>query len=266
MTDLAPNGDTTPASPVAAPEPAPTPAPPTGVGQDLLAEPPADQAVFDRGYVTKVRSEAQRYRDEARQAAERLTPYETVFSGYDDADRQVWLDLARTWSADPNQAATVMQQIANAVLTPASGETPVDTPSPADTGALEDLTPERVQQMINEALSAQQRTMAEQQAVEQVFTEVRAGGFDPDSMEGFMVLWLANNQTNGDIGAAAKEMGGYRQKIIDDYVSGRAAGRGPTPMASNGTVATGATEIQNLDDARRAADAYLRAQAGASTP
>jgi hypothetical protein len=123
--------------------------------------------------------------------------------------------------------------------------------------------------MIADALGNQQaqwaqaqQAAAEAQAVDEVYAEVRHAGYDPDSMEGFMVLWLANNSTGGDIAGAAKALGDYRQRIVDDYVAGRRSG--VTPVPSGGTAAAPQTyEIKNFDDARKAADAYIRAQANA---
>src|SRR4051812_9743826 len=69
---------------------------------DIFAEPASDQAVFDRGYVEKLRREGARYRTEHQTSAEALSGYERVFGAYDQADRQVWMDLASTWATDPN--------------------------------------------------------------------------------------------------------------------------------------------------------------------
>lgn len=77
-----------------------------------------------------------------------------------------------------------------------------------------------------------------------------------------MVLWLANNAGNGDIGAAVQQMKSYRQGIIDEYVSGRANGHHLTP-SPDGTVATDVPVIHDLRDARKAAEAFIRSQAGA---
>src|SRR3982751_4139121 len=66
--------------------------PPPSSPADPLAEPPSDRAVFDRGYVESIRKEAQRYREEAKNAAQ----YDAVFGQYDEPDRAVWMDLART--------------------------------------------------------------------------------------------------------------------------------------------------------------------------
>jgi hypothetical protein len=272
-------GAVAPATPAPSSTPPPAPAPPPGPAaapaDDLFADLPEDQPLYDRGWVDKIRREGQRYREEARTAAEKLGGYDTVFGAYDQADRDVWFNLAQTWATDPVRAAQMMGAIANTVLgdqTPApaaGGGGPGESVPPEPTAPALDgeLTPEKVQQMIADALGQQQaqyaqsqQAAAEQAAVNEVYSEVRTAGYDPDSMEGFMVLWLANNNTGGDIAAAAQALTTYRQGIVDEYVAGRRSG--VTPLPSGGSsAAPEAMEIKNLDDARRAADAYLRAQA-----
>jgi len=254
--------------------PAPTPltTPPTSAAptDDLLAEPPEGRAVFDRGYVESIRREAQRYREEARGAA----TYNEVFGQYDQADRDVWLDLARTWSVDPNRAAQIMQQIAGNVLGEvgvgagsAGAAGPGDPPNQAAIEAELDagsLTPEKVQELIDAKFTAQEAKRAEAAAINEVYAEVRSAGFDPDSAEGFMVLWNANHFTNGDIAEAVKMTNQYKQSIIDGYVQGRSSGTVPMPTAG-GVQATGLAEpIRNLDDAKKATDAFLRERRSAS--
>jgi hypothetical protein len=74
-----------------------------------------------------------------------------------------------------------------------------------------------------------------------------------------MVLWTANNETDGDLNKAAEKIKADRQKIIDDYVSGRSGSRAAlTPNA--GVVAQTDQPIKNLDDARKATEAFLRNQ------
>lgn len=245
------------------------PAPPSA--DPLEGELPADRAVFDRGYVESIRREAQRYREEAKGAS----TYNEVFGQYDEPDRAVWLDLARTWAVDPSRAAEIMQQIAGNVLgedgagTGSAGASgPGDPPRGAIDEALTDgepLTPERVQELIDAKFSAQEAQRAEAQAIEQVYSEVRTAGFDPDSAEGFMVLWNANHFTNGNITEAVKMTNSYKQSIIDGYVQGRSSGRVPMPTANGGAPATGLGEpIKNLDDAKKATEAFLRERRGAS--
>lgn len=248
------------------PAPAATPAAPVPSPADPLADPPADRAVFDRGYVESIRKEAQRYRGEAQAAS----VYNDVFGVYDQADRDVWLDLARTWATDPNRAAEVMQQIAGSVLGEANtgaGSAGASGPGDSPNGdavdqaltAGEPLTPERVQELIDQQFTAREAKAQEAQQIESVYAEVRESGFDPNSAEGFMVLWNANHFTNGNIGEAVKMTNAYKQSIIDGYVQGRTSGKVPMPNAGSGTSATAFSEpITNLDDAKKAADAYLR--------
>lgn len=222
-----------------------------------------DQPIFDRGYVDKLRREGAKYRTEAKTVAEQLAQYNDVFGVYEEPDRAVWMDLARQWVNDPRQAASVMQQIATAVLGEAGDFANVDPtttpdPAPATDGP---LTSEQVQAMVRGEFEAVEQQRAQQQAVENIYAEVRAAGFDPKSRDGFAILWTANNETNGDIKAAIAKFEADRQKVVDEYVQQRAAGRG-TIAPKNGVVASASTPIKNMDDARRAADAFLRAQVG----
>jgi hypothetical protein len=240
--------------------PAPAPAPATGPLDGDLSP---DRAVFDRGYVQSIRTEGQRYRAEAEAAQQQAARYNDVFGIYDAQDQEVWLNLARAWAVDPNQAAQMMQQIANGVLGEGQPVEPEPTPT-APAPVPEALTAEQVQRMIAEGFQSRDQTAAEQRAIDGVMNEVREHGFDPDTAEGFMVLWRANHETGGDIAKAAEMVKGYRQSIINDYVQGRSSGRVPLPGAANGAPAAAAPgEIKNLDDARRATDAWLRERRGA---
>ena len=203
-----------------------TSATPAGAPSDPLADPSPEQAVFDRGYVESIRREAQRYRGEAQTAAQQAARYDEVFGQYEPADQQVWFDLARTWAQDPAKAAQVMQQIATGVLGEGQPEMTDYRNEPAPEQVDEGLTPDKVQAMIDAQFQTREQAAAEQRAVDSVMAEVRSAGYDPDSAEGFMVLWNANHETGGDIAKAAEMVKGYRQSVIDDYVAGRTSGRG----------------------------------------
>jgi len=268
MSDTGLTTDTAPSSPdppVSATPPPAAPAPSAGVDDDPFAALPDDQAVFSRGWVDKIRNEGQRYREQAKAATARLQTYDDVYGAYADEDRQVWFQLAQTWAQDPAQAAAVMRDIATGVL----GDTQPVAPEPAqeftdvDEAIAQTLTPEQVQGMIAEQFAARDASAQEQRAIQDVFAEVRAAGFDPESTDGFMVLYNANHFTNFDIAKAAEMVKARDQKIIDDYVAGR-SGR-PMVSPAGGVVATPAPqEIKSIEDARRATDAFLRERRGAS--
>jgi hypothetical protein len=242
----------------------PAPAEPTPAAaptDDLFANPVGDdQPLVSRGFAENLRSEGAKYRQELRAAQEQLNGYEAVFGGYEQADRDVWFDLARTWQTDPARAAATMQAIANAVMEEQGGvpaETPATPPTPdmtPDANGL--LTQEQVQQMIADALGQRDQAAHEDQMVAQVLTEVRAEGIDPDGIEGMMVLWTASNQTNGDIKAAAAKLREYRQSVIDGYVQGRANGTAPTPSAG-GVPGTELPQVGSWDDIRKGAARFM---------
>lgn len=244
----------------AAPPSAGTPAaPPAGSSDDPLGTLPDDQAVFNRGYVEKVRNEAQRYRQEATTARDELGVYNDVFGVYPQEDREVWFQLARDWAQDPARAASVMQQIAAGVLGDQPAAAEPETPPPATDFAeavTKTMTPEEVRAMIDESLAMRDRSAMEQKAINDVFAEVRAAGFDPDTTDGFMVLYNANHYTNGDIAKAVEMVKARDQKVIDDFVAGRSGRPIPSP---NGVTAMSSPEpIKNIEDARRATEAFLR--------
>lgn len=224
-----------------------------------------DQAVFDRGYVDSLRREGQKYRTEAQQAAQSAQRYNDVFGVYEQQDQDAWLDLMNTWAQDPEVAARRMQRIATGVLgdgTAMTNSMDGEPQEPVET-AEDQLTPAKVKEMIEAGFQTREQQASEQRAVDNVMAEVRAQGFDPDTAEGFMVLWRANHETGGDIKAAAESVRGYRQQVIDEYVQGRSSGRVAIPTG-NGVQATANDQpITNLEDARRAADNFIRGQRGA---
>jgi hypothetical protein len=248
------------ATPAAAPPASASPAP--GVGEvDALADLPTDQAVFDRGYVERIRAEGAKHRVAAREAAEKLNGYEQVFGQYDEVDRGVWLDLARTWATDPAAAAQTMDRIARAVL--ADGGTQADVveaqqEAMAETIAAEQpgLTPDMVQQQINAALAEREQAQAQEKAIQGIRDEIAAAGFDPDSREAHSVLYAANRETNGDLQAAIALVKADRQKIIDEYVAGRANG-GPRPAPDGGAGTEAQQAPRTFEEARQQSRAWL---------
>lgn len=255
-----------------APATSPTaPAPSSSDAPDVFADLATDQAVFDRGYVERIRQEGAKYRNDNKAAADKLAPYESVFGVYDDADRAVWMDLARTWAQDPKRAAEAMQQIATGVLgeqqqqTPASGSPHAPDAGTDDADAeLGELTPDKVQAMIAAEVDRREAARQEQAAINGVYDEMRTAGYDPTTPEGYMVLWHASNGGNGDVKYGVAQVEKYRQQIVDQYVQGRANGQHPIPTPGNGVVAQQDAPVLDLGQARKAADAYLRAQMGAS--
>jgi hypothetical protein len=237
---------------------APPPAPPAvtsepGAGDPLLDGQLPDQPLFDLGYVRDLRDRAAHYRTQLREAQGRASAYQ-VFDAYEPDDREVWIALARSWQNDPTEAARAMQQIASSVL--GEGAPPVPEPG-TDPDEPGELTPESIQQLIDARFAAQEQKAAEAAAVAQVHAEVRAAGYEPDSLDGMMVLHLAYTETEGDIKAAVEKLRARDQAAFDARM---AAGRnGRAPLApSGGAVATSTPDTSgSWDDTRRAAQRFL---------
>lgn len=252
MSDTGVSTDTT--TPIAMP-PASEPGAPV---TDDLAAPPDDQSVFSRGYVEKLRGEAQRYRDHASEANNQLQTYDQVFGVYPEGERQIWLNMASAWAQNPEAAVQMMEEISNNYRAENTQQQP-QTPPPE---ATPQLSPDEVKQLVSEQLAARDASVAEQRAIQGIFDEVRTAGFDPETAEGFAVLYNANHFTDGDIGKAVQMVKDRDQKVINEYIAHR-NGR-PMPSPQGGVMAAAAGEpIKTIEDARRATEAFLRERQGA---
>lgn len=227
------------------------------VGGDALTMPDG-QELFNRDYVVKLRDQAANYRTQLREVEERANRY-GVFEDYDDEDRAVWLDLANTWQQDPYAAAETMRTIASRVLGDieqgqASEEFYDDMQEAQD--QFGGVTPEQVQQIVQAEMARQAAVQEMETMIEGVYGEVRQAGIDPNSMDGYMVLWRASNETNGDVQQAIAAHNAYKQSIVDGYVQSKTAGS--APLVPNGTQGVQVQQPASLDDAFKAAREFLR--------
>lgn len=258
-------------APAAAPASAPEPAPAETAG--TTAEPSAldtefgdSDAVVSRGWAEKIKKEGQTYRERAQEYEAKLAEYEQVYGQYEAEDRQAWFEMANRWAEDPRSGAEMMQRIADAVLN--EGKTPEEATeqviaedqiaAEADAAGVA-MTPEQIQALVDERFAAQKAEEAQEAAIQGVFAEITAAGFDPQSRDGHSILWTANNETQGDIAKAIEIVKADKQKIIDEYVASKSAPSART-APSDGMLAQPIPEVGGLDDAFKSANAWLKAQ------
>ena len=233
MGDLAPAGDPAPApEPAAAVDPAPsgdpTPAAdPTSADVDPFEADPALDA-FPRSYVEKLRQEAAARRTEAQ-------AFKEAFDGYSDDDREVLLDLAKTLRTDPASAAEWMRAQAEALL---AGDDPA---GPEGEGAGEGIDPDapltaaQLDKYLADRDSKKAAEAAEAKALAEVQDEAKTLGFNPEAKTGperrqyLELLEAAHSEHGGDLAKAATAIKAERQKIIDDWLAGKAAQSDATP-------------------------------------
>lgn len=245
---------------VEAPPEAVAPAEAPSFADDLPEVP--DQPVFDRGYVVKLREEAARHRTELRELQTKHSAFDEVYAGYEPDDVATWLDLARTWSQNPSAAAEMMRDIAQAVL--AEGGTPEEAVAAAEAVAEEasdrPLTAADVDRLVSERLAAVEAEHAMQAAIQGIHQQVKDLGFEPDSMMGTMLMWVAHNQTGGDLTAAKASLDQHNQSIIDSYLQTKQPGykvlNSPVAGAGTGTVEPPKT----VAEAGKSAHAFWEAQ------
>lgn len=274
MSDTSSPGEA-PATPPAAGS-APSASPPAGDGADPFADLP-DQPIFDRGWVQKIQNEGRRYREQAHEATESLKRYEDTFAGYGPEDLDVWFEMANTWRDDPRASAEMMLEIGQNTLRelgvlPASDgdatrpQAVTGTPEPSaepDEKLPAGVTPEMIQEMIQAGIEQYAQQIREDREVENIFTQMRELGYEPETREGLNLLRAANEVPDFDLKAAHEMLQADRQKIIDDYVAGRTGGSHAQTAPNAGVVANTEQPIKNLDDARKATEAFLQSQRNA---
>ena len=200
----------------------------------------------------KLQRENQKYR-------EKFQPWERAFQSFDDQDRDLLTRWLPTFRTDPDQFVAIGQQIISG-LTPEQQEAVGDAVAEAEQASGADLTPEKIAEIVAAELEKREQTAAERAAQNEIQSELKGLGLEPDTMEYQAVLWLALNETNGDLKKAHEAFAARQQKAIDDFVASKS--NGPT-LPPKGTAASPAREpIKDLADAKRKAAAFLANQPG----
>ena len=226
---------------------------------------------FDQAYVSKLRAEAAKYRTQARETQDQLKGVQTKyqeFEGYDQADLDVWKQLAVQWNSSPQQAAESMRTIAVNVL----GDPNATSQEKAEAVEVIEQTtpgasPENIEKIIDARIAEREKNTEFQGRVQGIENTLVSEGFVKGSAQYANVLWHATNNkdTGGDISKAIEAHRAYEQSVVDQYVSnvkeGKTQVRGPAAPGVSGSAAPDAPE--NIKSATSAARAFLDAQRGA---
>lgn len=176
-------------------------------------------------YVTELRQESAGYRD-------RFKPFRDAFEGYEDADRDIWLEAARTFSEDPVAVATWMREQADAILS---------TTGPGDQDQTTDGESEPSDQPLTRAdldryfaererAEAERRADAERAAEnERITAEAKELGYQPNTPQYAALLYAAVHQTNGDLAAAHEALEADTKARLEAALNARAADAKKTP-------------------------------------
>lgn len=234
----------------------PTPADPSPPAEvDPFDDEAADS--FPRAYVAKLREEAAARRTEAK-------AFSDAFEGYDDADRETLLDLARTLRTDPATAAEWMRSQAEALL---AGDDPAD-PDGADADDEIDpdapLTAAQLEKYLSDREAKAERATQERAALEGIASEAKALGFDPEANDGadYVSLLHLANKNGGDLAKAAEQLKARNQKIVDDFLAQKAkeSDTSPTSPPQAGGGRETPTQPSDWDDIGRAVRADISAR------
>lgn len=236
-----------PAAPApAAPAPAVTPAAPA-------ADPFDDATVqtFDRSYVEKLRREAAEHRTAAK-------PYKEVFDAYDDADKEIWFDLAKSMAADPKVGAQKMLELAQGLLEAGNTEGANQVLDGIE-GEPEYLTAAQL-----EAEFAKREKQAKLDAeVQNINSEAKELGYKENTPAWRDLMSRALHDHNYDLKAAHAAREAEKQAVIDSFVASK--GQGPVVPAAAGAAPATGTVPKTMEEAREATRARLKAARAAAS-
>lgn len=233
----------------------------------LDSEPPENMRSFTREQMSEVRDEAAKHRIAAREARERIAELEAdpiyqVANKYTPEDKATWVQFMDGWLENPQQTANDFRMIANNVLgdpTSTAEEKAEAIEVLEQTENMEALTPEAVQALVDEKLSARDQQAQTERAIDAVHTQIAEAGFPKGTADNFKVLWIANNDpaADGDVSKAIDIMKQERQAIIDEYNTNLRNGVTPKIAPDGGFAGQTETPITSMEDAANAAKAFL---------
>jgi hypothetical protein len=195
-----------------------------------------DPPVFSAEYVAGVRNEAARYRTEANR-------YKQAFEGYDDETVDTWLTAVATWKEDPATVAEWMVEQGSPYLDKNNEEAFNEAEMPLTRYELQEILAERD----NES--------ATEMAVQSVMSEASELGYEPGSSEYIQLLYIANNETEGDLVAAAEVLDQQYTKMIEAYIAEKSGNMAPPPT---GGIAANQDGVIDWKEARAAAEQRIQ--------
>lgn len=214
-------------------------------------------------------SKLREMREENASYRKRYQPFERAFADFDDEDREFLLSWLPTFRSDPQAFLETAETIVRSLkeLTPSEEAQVADEVATAEAEANakgEDLTPERIEEIVNAKLEERERTAAEEraraEAVEKVIVSVEERGFARGTPEHHDILRRMAQETDGDLDKAIEAHEQWRQSLIDGFVAQKNA---PTPPPAGGEApAPSKTEPRNIREAQRMAAEAVRARQG----
>lgn len=218
---------------------------------DPYDDPETDK--FDRSYVEKLRQENAKHRTAA-------APYKEVFDGFDDASRDWLLELAKDLKSQDAATRAAAGQRMRAVgekLSPAQEAALEEAAAEAPPAGAEEEKP-LTRAELEKFLQEKDQRKAEEAQIEGVFSEAETLGYKRGSREMADLMFIAANETGGDIGEAHKKVLGGVQAIVDDFVKSQQAAAEGTPVVPSAGGAPAPPSGEKPKTLKEAAEATSR--------
>jgi len=188
------------------------------------------QDSFDRAYVEKLRKEAAKYRTSARELEQK---YQSVYDGFDDPeDVNYLIGLARKVYDDPASTAAEFEAIAKRIREATGVDITDDAPD-----SLDDIAEDKPLTMAD--LERIERERAVEAAERQIRAEAAELGYDLSTHQGKALLYIATNETKGDLKAAHEKLEAEREALkkeaIEEYLRSVEENANAFPPVSGGS-------------------------------
>ena len=108
---------------------------------------------------------------------------------------------------------------------------------------------------LQEILAERDNESATEMAVQGVMSEASELGYEPGSSEYIQLLYIANNETEGDLVAAAEVLDQQYTKMIEAYIAEKSGNMAPPPT---GGIAANQDGVIDWKEARAAAEQRIQ--------
>lgn len=212
----------------------------------------AEVQSFDRAYVEKLRNEAA----EKRVA---LKTFNEAFDGYNDAERDFFMDVIRGLKDEGGRDAAARRalEVFKSLVEPETDPSPLSGGDPEEDEEDRPLTIKEWKALQEK----QQAEAAETEAVEAVKREAGELGYTVGTREYRRLMDVAVHETKGDLKKAHEVLEAERNTFIEEYLSKKkeAAEQTLSSPGGAGTPPSQERKSLTLEDARKAMLARLQA-------
>lgn len=219
---------------------------------------PAQEYTFN-GSLEDASAEIRRLRDENAKRRLDTKAYEESFTGFEEPERNAWLELGKLWKSDPDQAREVFKELA-AIEAAQEQQQQAQVFDNSQT-----FDPNTISSAVRQAMQEERQAQAHAAELQKIDLELTNLGYKQGSPEAETVMQLALTRTKGDISKANELFKGIIQSQVDARLAAMSQGIPTPPVAEGpqGSPVANPSPPKTFKEARAAARAFLNEAAQA---